>query len=187
MLKKQTVWLLTMLSLMIVLSAYYILSPPVDSDIALKMDQNENNENNEDDGSLNVNTNEAEVTNITNRGQDELFTMMRMEIQNERSMNKERYNNIVKSSATTTEEKNDALNSMQEIDEITTKESILQEKIMAGTDKYEDVFVRYDHNKVHVHVRVNELSAQEANNIMQLVRNEFGEIPVEVNFDPPKS
>lgn len=185
MIKKQTVWLLTMLSLMIVLSVYYILSPPEDGDIAFKENQNENEQFEQNDQSLNdLNTDEAEVTNITNRGQDELFTMMRMEVQNDRSMSKERYNDIVKSSSATAEEKNDALNNMQEIDEITTKETILQEKIMSGTDKYDDVFVRHDQSKVHVHVLVDDLSKQEANHIMQLVRNEFGEIPVEVNFNP---
>lgn len=182
MLKKQTVWLLTMLSLMIVLSVYYILSPPKLDEIAYPGNKDNDVETGATDGD--DKTDEAEVTNITNRGQDELYAMMRMEIQNERSMSKERLNNIVKSSSSSTDEKNEALDNMQKIDQLSTKETILQEKILAVTDKYEDVFVRYDNDKVHVHVRVNELSKQEANNIMQLVRNEFGEIPVEVNYQP---
>ena len=46
----------------------------------------------------------------------------------------------------------------------------------------------YDHGetsaneKVHVHVKVEELSASEAVHIMQMVRDEFGEIKVDVNY-----
>src|SRR5690625_196492 len=100
MLKKQTVWLLTMLSLMIVLSVYYIFSPPNPNEIAFQSEENEetqDNQNNEDGNEINDDeAGDAEVTNISSKGQDELFTMMRMEVQNERSMSKERYNNIVK-------------------------------------------------------------------------------------------
>src|SRR5690625_265505 len=124
MLKKQTVWLLTMLSLMVVLSVYYILSnPDRDEMTLLNQDINDLNVLNDD-----LNDIDAEVTNIT-QGQDEWFAMLRMEIQNERSMSKERFNNVVKSSSATADEKNDALNKIQEIDQITTKETILQERI----------------------------------------------------------
>ncbi|HLS36436.1 MAG TPA: SpoIIIAH-like family protein [Bacillota bacterium] len=180
MLKKQTVWLLTMLSLMVVLSAYYILSEPDEQDLSL-FDEDFNDLNVLNDTSNDI---ETEVTNITNEQPDEYFAMLRMEIQNERSMSKERYNNIVKSSSASTEEKNDALNQIQEIDETTTKETILQERILALTDSYEDVLVRYSNDKLHVHVQTDDLSPQEANHIMQLARSEFGEIPVEVNYNP---
>lgn len=197
MLKKQTVWLLTMLSLMIVLSVYYIFTPPIGDEVAFPGDadnedlettgerENDDSNNSNEDNANDLNdSSDAEVTNIANRGQDELYTMMRMEIQNERSMSKERFNNIVKSSSATTDEKNEALNNIQSIEQLSTKETILQEKIMSGTDKYEDVFVRYDNDKVHVHIRVGEMTKEEANHIMQTVRNEFGEVPVEVNFEP---
>jgi len=180
MLKKQTVWLLTMLSLMVVLSAYYILSKPEDKDFSLE-DSLINNLDALNDNEVNF---EAEVTNITNKGYDEWFAMLRMQIQNERSMSKERFNNVVKSSSSTTDEKNDALNKIQEIDQLTTKETILQERILATSEKYEDVLVRFSNDKLHVHVRTEDLTVQEANNIMQLARSEFGEIPVEVDFNP---
>src|SRR5690625_3367324 len=90
MLKKQTVWLLTMLSLMVVLSAYYILSEPDEQDLSL-FDEDFNDLNVLNDTSNDI---ETEVTNITNEQPDEYFAMLRMEIQNERSMSKERYNNI---------------------------------------------------------------------------------------------
>ncbi|QGS68854.1 hypothetical protein CV093_11655 [Oceanobacillus sp. 143] len=45
--------------------------------------------------------------------------------------------------------------------------------------------MRVDNDKVHVHVQVDELSATEADNIMQMTRDEFGdEVTTEVNFQP---
>lgn len=44
------------------------------------------------------------------------------------------------------------------------------------------MLVRHEGDKVHVHVMVDSLSAEEAANIMQLVHDEFGEITVDVNF-----
>src|SRR5690625_1371427 len=194
MLKKQTVWLLTMLSLMIVLSVYYLLSDPNDDfayiddeetdfeeTVASDQPQQEDNETDnhlDDDTGNDLDQNETEVGEMTNIGRDELFTTIRMELQNERSMMKSRYEDIVASSSATTEEKNEALNQINSLDQISTKESILQSSILATSDKYEDVLVRYDEDIVHVHVRTDDLSTQEANHIMQIVNDEFGQITV---------
>lgn len=199
MLKKQTVWLLTMLSLMIVLSVYYMTSEPTgDGDFAYidsgetdsektvttdpKEDENDDEGEGIDEGEEISDNDNANVNDITNIGRDELFTTIRMELQNERSMKKSRYQDIVASSTATTEEKNEALNSIDTLDQITTKESILQNSILASSDKYEDVLVRFDEDLIHVHVKVDELSTTEANHIMQKVKDEFGEITVAVNY-----
>src|SRR5690625_3431883 len=192
MLKKQTVWLLTMLSLMIVLSVYYLLSDPNDDfayiddgktdleeTIASDQSQQENNDSNSNlNDDQDLDQDETGVGDITNIGRDELFTTIRLELQNERSMMKSRYEDIVASSSATTEEKNEALNQINSLDQISTKESILQSTILSSSDKYEDVLVRHDEDIVFVHVRTDELSAQEANHIMQMVNDEFGQITV---------
>src|SRR5690625_4292272 len=110
MLKKQTVWLLTMLSLMVVLSAYYILSEPDEQDLSL-FDEDFNDLNILNNTSNDI---ETEVTNNTKEQPDENCAKLKIEIQNEKSKNKERYNNNVKSSSASTEEKNHALNQIQE-------------------------------------------------------------------------
>ena len=188
MLKKQTVWLLTMLSLMIVLSIYYISSDS-DGDFAYIDNQPSDSEKTATTDSTNDNDNystndngDAITDEITNVGNDELFTMIRMELQNKRSMKKSRYEEIIESSSASTDEKNEALNTLNDIDQISSKESILQNSILSTTDKYEDVLVRFDENLVHVHVKVDDLSTQEANHIMQMVKDEFGEIKVSVRF-----
>lgn len=177
MLKKQTVWLLTMLSLMIVLSVYYMTSSN-DEDLAF-IDSGTN----EEATAIESNEEGAEVSDIEQIG-GELFNTIRMELQDERSRKKDRFNDIVASSSASVEEKNDALDNINVLDEMTTKEVILQDSILASAAEYEDVLVRSEKDKVHVHVKVDELSKQEANHIMQMVKDEFGEITVDVNFQP---
>lgn len=178
MLKKQTVWLLTMLSLMIVLSVYYMTSSESE-DIAY-IDRGEIEE---EATTIESSQEDAEVNDITQIG-GELFNTIRMELQDERSRKKDRLNDIVASSSASVEEKNEALDNINLLDEITTKETILQDSILASTAEYEDVLVRSEEDKVHVHVKVDELSSKEAINIMQMVKDEFGEITVDVNFQP---
>ncbi|MGM8365100.1 SpoIIIAH-like family protein [Virgibacillus sp. W0181] len=183
MLKKQTVWLLTMLSLMIVLSVYYMMS---DKEDLAYIDRGEN-ESEEASSTDPGNDDGAEVDSINNVGHDELFATIRMELQDERSMKKDRLKEVVASSSASATEINEALNEIDKLDQLTTKETILQESILAAKDQYEDVLVRQDDGKVHVHVKVNELSKQEANYIMQMVRDEFGQVTVDVNFQPTGS
>lgn len=192
MLRKQTVWLLTMLSLVIVLSAYYItLDRSKDHDFAHLNSGQANDEQSvqgENEEGLNdsldpMDDSGATIDEITNISRDELFTTIRMELQNQRSKEKSRYEEIVASSSASIEEKNEALDQIQVLEQIDTKEAILQNRILAITDKYEDVLVRYDEDVIHVHVKTGELSADEANHIMQLVRDEFGEVQVAVGIE----
>ncbi|SFA71780.1 stage III sporulation protein AH [Lentibacillus halodurans] len=188
MLKKQTVWLLTMLSLMIVLSVYYMTSPGNSGDLAY-FDQGENasEETTSSDASDEEGTEEdtdADVGDISNLGEDELFTNIRMEIQDERSETKDRLDDVVASSTASVEEKNEAREEMNQLDEVSRKESLLEDSILSAAD-YSDVLVRHEDGKVHVHVKETEqLSDSEVVNIMQMVQDEFGEITVDVIYQP---
>lgn len=179
MLKKQTVWLLTMLSLIIVLSVYYITTPS-GNDLAFVENGNSGSEEatteNGEEGQL-------EADGMMNVGRDELFTTIRMELQDDRSMRKDRLNAIVASGTTSTDEKEQALKDIDVLEDIATKELILEETIIGSTG-YQDVLVRTDGEKVHIHVKADQMSETEAVDIMQMVRDEFGEIKAEVNFQP---
>jgi len=194
MLKKQTVWLLTMLSLMIVLSAYYMMSP--NSEDLAYIDSGDNgtktttgSAKSDSDTKAKKTVKDAEVEEIRNVGQSELFTTIRMEMQDERSKKTDRLNDVVASGSATTDEKNKALDDIDKLEQAATKETILQDSIMNAKKQYEDVLVRaeQDKNKVHVHVKVKELSKEEAVNIMQLVKDEFGEVTVDINYQPTES
>jgi stage III sporulation protein AH len=182
MLKKQTVWLLTMLSLLIVLSVYYILSP-TENDLAINIDNGEDKEETvETDSSMDEGS-DAEVTDITNVTSDELFATIRMELQDDRSMEKSRLESIVASGSASIEEKDVALQEIDEIETTEMRESILEQTIVSEAG-YEDVLVRNSSgDKVHVQVLADELSDEEALRIMQMVRDEFErDITVEVNY-----
>ncbi|GGK02738.1 stage III sporulation protein AH [Lentibacillus kapialis] len=190
MLKKQTVWLLTMLSLMIVLSVYYMTSSGNGGDLAyINQDDNNQEETASSDakeGKTEEGETNADVDDMSNVSDDQLFTTIRMEIQNERSETKDRLDDVVASSTASVEEKNDARNEMNQLDEIARKETVLEKSIMAAAD-YSDVLVRHEDDKVIVHVKENEqFSKSEAANIMQMVRDEFGEITVDVDYEPVK-
>lgn len=177
MLKKQTIWLLTMLSLMIVLSIYYVMSPNED-DLAYVNDGKKSSE----ETSKASETDGASVDDVTNLGQDELFTTIRMNLEDKRSEEKSRLNDIVASSEASAEEKNKALEQINHLDDVATKEAVLEESIQSNNN-YPDVLVRADGDKVHVHVKVNELSEKEVLDIMQEVRAEFErDVTVDVNF-----
>ncbi|TFJ93708.1 SpoIIIAH-like family protein [Lentibacillus salicampi] len=191
MLKKQTVWLLTMLSLMIVLSVYYMTSPGNSGDLAY-VDQEENNSeeaasSDTSDGKTTEGDTDADVNDISELGDDQLFASIRMEIQDDRSETKDRLDDVVASSTASVEEKSDARDEMNQLDERSRKESILEDSIIAAAD-YSDVLVRHEDDKVIVHVQESEpLSNSEAANIMQMVNDEFGEIPVTIDYQTVES
>ncbi|GIO28555.1 SpoIIIAH-like family protein [Ornithinibacillus bavariensis] len=176
MLKKQTVWLLTMLSLMIVLSVYYMTSKPEDFaylDSGKKDDTEETSSNTTDE--------KAGVD--VQPGGNELFASLRLEVQDKRSMKLDRLKDIVANGNASAEEKKQAYDEMDVIEATTAKENILEDSIAASAE-YQDVLVRYDEDVVHVHVQVDEISKKEVLNIMQMVRDEFGEVTVNVVHEP---
>ncbi|MEW9677499.1 SpoIIIAH-like family protein [Lentibacillus sp. L22] len=184
MLKKQTVWLLTMLSLMIVLSFYYMTSNKTNEVAFLENDKDEQQTNKE--VSEEANSGDAKVDDVANVGQDQLFETMRLEVQDQRSKEVTRLEDVVASNAASTEEKNKAYDDIEALEQRSSKESILEESILASAD-YQDVLVRFDDKdagKVHVNVITDEMPKDQALNIMQMVRDEFGEVPVDVNYQP---
>ncbi|MDX8046024.1 SpoIIIAH-like family protein [Gracilibacillus sp. S3-1-1] len=199
MLKKQTVWLLTMLSLMVVLSVYY-LNAPSEGDLAY-MDNNQeegqetslsnleqpanNDETPDESGDVDVEEGEElgdqEGTSVN---ADEFFTAVRLEITNQRSMERERLQSIVASSESSSDEKNEAYEAMKEMETLSSKESILEDTIKS-VNGYDEVLVRnVSDNNLVITVQTDSLTKAEANEIMQHAKDEFGEIKVDVSYQP---
>src|SRR5699024_129710 len=186
--KKQTVWLLTMLSLMIVLSVYYMMSDR--GDLAYIHTEDEAGQFNFeiDEPNLNevtdneVTDEDVDVEDITTLGMSEMFATLRMEIDDERSLQKERLQDIIASSESSTVDINDAMNNISELDKVAMKEKILQETILTTYEHYKDVLVRAEDDKVHVHVITKELPRTEAIEMMQMIRDELGEVAVDIHF-----
>ncbi|UFT97735.1 SpoIIIAH-like family protein [Radiobacillus kanasensis] len=181
MLKKQTIWLLTMLSLMIVLSVYYMSSPSGDQ-LAL-LTGNDNGETaiadpSSEDAAESEATGETAGTETTDA---ELFTTIRMELTDQRSAKIAQLEEVVASSSATTEEKNKALEEKEKLEAVQSKEKILEDTILAEKG-YQDVLVRSNEGEVIVQVKAEEMSKTEANNIIKMVEDEFGRVPVEVKY-----
>ncbi|WP_054859306.1 SpoIIIAH-like family protein [Gracilibacillus sp. JCM 18860] len=195
MLKKQTVWLLTMLSLMVVLSIYYLNAPSEGGDLAY-FDTEDVEGDQTTSQSLTEITNKEETTNEEGKtdedateeadsstvNSDEFFAAVRMEITNQRSMEKERLEKIVSSNDASTEEKNEAYEAMKEIEYVESKEMILEDTLKS-TVGYDQVLVRnMEGDNIVVTVQADSLTPKEANTIIQHTKDEFGEVDVEVVY-----
>ncbi|MBD1378798.1 SpoIIIAH-like family protein [Metabacillus arenae] len=234
MLKKQTVWLLTMLSLVVVLSVYYITSPEDPSnELVMTGDQKaeeeeapegekeageaegekeageaegekegadkgaeegaeegkEDKEGKQPEEEGTKEQSEVNTEELENGGEfstisdDELFTTLRLELEDSRNRLKEELQAIVVSSEASAAEKSRAYDDMKELSEIANKENVLETLIKS--EGYEDALVRADGKDVQITVKAKELSASKANDIIMLVNKEIDDLEdVAVQFDP---
>jgi stage III sporulation protein AH len=185
LLKKQTVWLLTMLSLVVVLSVYYITSPETKSnDLAAveqkakdQVDQHQTKPKKEAKGG------ETIVSQVAG---DQEFETLRMKLEEMRSEQKAELTAVVGSTDLPPEERSKAMDQMQKLSQTAQKEEILETLIR--TMGYEDALVRADGSKVKVTVKSKKKpTPTAANEIMQKVKKEIGETNyVAVEFAPAK-
>src|SRR5690625_4891739 len=172
-----------MLSLMIVLSAYYILSDKDDYAYIVE-DEMEGEQSVSQDNSYD--TTDIEYEEVENMKGSEFFTTIRMELQDKRNLEKDRLLEVIASNNISANEINEALDEINVLENLESKESILRETILSTDEQYEDVLVRTEEDKVHVHIITDELSKEAAIHIMQMVRDEVGIDDVDVNFQPVK-
>lgn len=196
LLKKQTVWLLTMLSLVVVLSVYYITSPEQQpTDMAAVGEQKEEQTEKpaaEKDAKKELNeessqapaANEEDMAIISNAAGDEVFETLRMQLMDERSKMKEELTKTIASTELSVEERSKAKEKMDELNEIAQKEYLLETLIKAMD--YEDVLVRAEGDQVSITVKAEKQSRSEANKIIQTVRGELGPLHAVVEFQNAK-
>ncbi|EJQ47702.1 stage III sporulation protein AH [Bacillus mycoides] len=215
MLKKQTVWLLTMLSLVVVLSVYYVTTPDKMNTAAPatgeKMGQEKqgadkavtkettkettNKETTKESTSKETTNKETDKkendkketskkeASVTVQSSDENFTALRMQMEDQRSVEKEKLQNVMKSSKSSAEEKSKAKDNLDAITTMETKQQLL-ETVIKSQGGYKDALVRADGTDIKVTVKSAKHSQKEANKIIQLVRSEGGSKDVGVKFDP---
>lgn len=167
--KKKTVWLLTLFSLVAVISVYYVVEGDQSAEI------------------LSVFTDQAldETTLLgveqqTVNSESDLFQEMRLELSNQRSQLREQLTQKIAAEQYTAEEKNAAFDEMDTLIKRESAEAMLEMLIKAVG--YSDVLVRMDTDHVAVTVMADEMSKQQANEIIYIVRSEV-EQPVEVTVD----
>lgn len=216
MLKKQTVWLLTMLSLVVVLSVYYVTTPDkmntaspatgekigqekqgTDKAVTNEAPKETPKKENTNKGTSNKETNKEtdkkesatketskKEANVTVQSSDENFTALRMQMEDQRSEQKAKLQEVMSSTKASATEKNKAKENFDAITTMETKQELL-ETVIKSQGGYKDALVRADGTDIKVTVKAAKHSQKEANKIIQLVRSEGGSKDVGVKFDPP--
>ena len=206
MLKKQTVWLLTMLSLVVVLSVYYVTTPDkmntaspatgekigqekqgtdkaVTNEAPKETPKKETTNKETSNKETNKETSKKDA-NVTVQSSDENFTALRMQMEDQRSEQKARLQEVMNSAKSSATEKSKAKDNFDAITTMETKQELL-ETVIKSQGGYKDALVRADGTDIRVTVKAAKHSQKEANKIIQLVRSEGGSKDVGVKFDPP--
>jgi stage III sporulation protein AH len=188
MLKKQTVWLLTMLSLVVVLSVYYVTAPKdMNDNIAFTSHENvtKQKESDKDQADVAVEEMETKDGKVTSGiSSDDVFTALRMQIEDERSRLRDQLNAIVASANATAQQKSEALDKIEKLQALAEKEATL-ETLIKSKGGYEDVLVRAEDDKVRVTIKAKKHSRKSANEVIHMVKNEIPEANfVTVEFQP---
>lgn len=152
--KKQKLWFLTLFSLILILSVYYITMPTESLAVSKNNDKKE----------------EKEVINIT---EEDVLMALQIEMDDERAALAAEYNEVLTNKETTTEEKNNAYSGLKELDKIKAKEEELENKLK---EKFKlDSFIKIDSSSISVTIKKKEHDYSLANKIMRSMQEEFQE------------
>ena len=167
MINKQNLWFLTLFSLILVLSVYYVTMP---NELLLKTDLEKNNDNKNNEEKVNLEQEESEI-----------LVSLRVDKEEERRLEKTDLQSILTSSTATTEEKNNAYDKLTYLHTVLGEEEKLENKIKSKLNV--DSFVEIDNNQINVIAISKNHDVKLANNIMRTVQEEYKEkVYVTVNF-----
>ena len=162
MINKQKLWFLTLFSLILVLSVYYITMP---SELLTTAKVNDKTE--EKNKKANIKTNKIK-TKVDNANS---LTALQVELDEERQALAAEYNEVLTNKDTSTEENNNAYNGLKEIDNVKAKEEDLEKKLKKEFKL--DSFIKIDGSKISVTIKKKDHDYSLANNIMRLISKEF--------------
>ena len=171
MINKQNLWFLTLFSLILVLSVYYITMPNdlllTNKDSTIKTD----NVSNLLDDNIKVSINESE-----------LLVTMRVNLEEERNEQVADLKSTLTSEDVTADEKNIAYEQIKLINNLTAKEQQLESKVKKEYDI--DCFVKINNNEVKVVAVKENHDISLANNIMKTIQEEFSnKMSISVQFE----
>ncbi len=157
MINKQNLWFLTLFSLILVLSVYYITMP---NDLLMT---NNSDYINEEDGS----DDETKVT----ISDSEVLVAMRVDLEEERNLLLSGLQSKLTDETVSIDDKNNAYEQIKLIEQVKAKESNL-ETLIKETYNLES-FIEVDNNKITVVVVSSEHNVELANNIMRTIQSEY--------------
>lgn len=181
LLKKQTVWLLTMLSLVIILSVYYVTTPVENQNQLANNSEEEKESGNAVDGGVDGTESEPNKSETTEDGDetsvndsDSSFETLRMEITDERNQMIEDLTIMVSNTDLSAKERNVANEEIKSIRKLKETEELLETLIKSMN--YDDALVQVDGSLVKVTVKTEEMSTAKANEIIRLVNDEVASV-----------
>lgn len=153
MINKKGVWFLTLFSLILVLSVYYITMPP-----ELLITPNTNNGN-------------EESTPVVNMEESSILVALRVEADEELETQISELKKIVSDADSSVEDKNEAFEKIKELNSNRSNEENLEKKI---NDEFElQAFVKIEGNNIEALVNAEKHDINLANKIMRLIQAEF--------------
>lgn len=174
MLKKQTVWLLTMLSLIIVLSVYYMTSPPSPTEMAMTNEQQEEPEGS-DKGAAKQESNKDTTqgkTDTSNVSSDQGFTAYEIDRSDARSQLMQQYTDVMASEESTPQQIAEAKDKLTQLQQLAADEKMLESLLVA--QGYQDALVSTEGENVRVIVKADHESTEQANKILNLTLEQLG-------------
>lgn len=160
MVNKKGVWFLTLFSLILVLSVYYITMP---TELLISNPKSE------------------ELSPTVVNEESSILVALRVEDDEDVEKEKEDLKKIISNAESSIEDKNAAFEKMKELNANRSKEEILEEKIKT---KYKlDSFIKIKEENISVTINDSKHSKELANNIMRTIQEDY-EKPMEivVNF-----
>ena len=157
MINKRSLWFLTLFSLILVLSVYYITMP---SELLLTTNN------------ITGITDEEEAETVsTEEGESAELVALRVEAEEDMLSEIEELKAVLTSSKSTTEEKNEAFNKMQELNQNKGTEESIEKKLKENLKL--TTFVKIDGSNISVVVDSTKHDKTIANKIMREVQSEF--------------
>lgn len=153
MINKKNLWFLTLFSLVLVLSIYYITMPT-------ELIMTNNSDTTDNDNTIKTNIDEISIIEAL-KTEDDTNTIDEINKLKETIANKD----------ATSEDKNEAFDALKTLNQISSKEELLEEKIKTTYDL--DSFIKIDGDQIRVVIESDNHSNTIANNIMRTIQNNF--------------
>lgn len=163
MINKKNLWFLTLFSLILVLSIYYITMP---SELLMTNNSNYTNKNQdkdkEEDKKVNVNVEESEI-----------LVALRVEANDQMLKEMDELNKILTNTDSSVDEKNNAFEKLKLLNITRGEEEDLEDKILEEFNLKS--FVKIDNDQIRVVISGEKLDATQANNIMRSIQSNYKE------------
>lgn len=158
MINKKSLWFLTLFSLILVLSIYYITMP---SELLLTTNSNKISESKKND------------TPTVSTEKSDILVALRVESDESMSKEIESLKEVITNSESSIEDKNKAYDKIKELNDMRGEEEKLEEQIKSAYSL--DSYVKIKENEINVTINSDKHDEKLANNIMRTIQENYNE------------